>query len=140
MARAGPCPTKRDQALHGPLVGHQAELGRRDAERGVGGGDAQVAGHRQLGAGAEGGAVDGGDGRERRRAQAVEQPVERLDEGVVLDRGEVGAGAEVAGGAGQHERPGGRRGRGASRAASEPVEGLVVEGVAPLGAVDGDQR
>ena len=61
------------QPLDRPVVDQQPELGGGDAEPGGGGGHPQVAGHGQLGARAERGAVDRGQVRtgvvaQRRRA------------------------------------------------------------------------
>ena len=105
MARAGPGPGQAQQALHRPLVDHQAELGRRDAERRVGRGDAEVAGDRELGAGTERRALDRGEGGQGQIAQREQEVVEPGHELRVLDAAEVGPGTEVAAGAGEHEHP-----------------------------------
>ena len=54
-------PGQQGEALRRPVVGHEPELGRRDAEAGVRGDDPEVTRDGQLRARAEGGAVDGGD-------------------------------------------------------------------------------
>lgn len=120
------------------MVHHQAELGGGDAEVGVGVGHPQITGHRQLGAGTEGGSLHGGQGGERRVAKGGQHLLERGGEGLVLDTGEVGAGAEVAAGSGEHRQP--DIVRGAGQGLVEGVEGLVVEGVSPLGPVEGDHE
>ena len=78
----------------------------------------------------------------RRGAQTLEQLVQLGHEALVLDGGQVGAGAEVAVGPREHEHAQVARGRVAvapASAAEQPVERLVVEGVAPLGSVDGHE-
>ena len=64
--------------------------------------------------------------------------MEQVDELVVLDPGEIGAGAEVAAGAGQHEHPASRAVVGRGQPGEELLERLVVERVAPLGTIDRD--
>ena len=64
---------------------------------------------------------------------------QRGGEAVVLDAGEVGAGAERAAGAGEHERPDLLARRRASMAARSSTQRVEVDGVAALGPVDGDE-
>ena len=96
-----------------PRQAHRAEVDERhaeapavDAERGVGGGDAQVAPHGQLEPAGDGGALDGGDDRlaeaqpcrpHRARPVIADRAAVTVGEGL-----EVGAGAEVATRAGEH--------------------------------------
>ena len=128
-------PRQQGQTIDGPHVDRQAETSRRDAEAGRGRGDPQVAGDGELGARPQGGAVRGRDRDEGGHAQAVEHRPEQGREGLVLDARQVGAGAEVAVRPGQHEctdivvAPVQRSDQG--------IERLVVDGVAPLGAIDG---
>ncbi len=147
-------PSGEDQ-VDGPAVpdepgqAHRAEVDERhaeapavDAERGVGGGDAQVAPHGQLEPAGDGGTLDGGDDRlaeaqpcRPHRARPViadRAPV------TVGERLEVGAGAEVPAGAGEH-------GHGQGVVGVERLERLEqqrrrgrVDGVAPLRTVDRD--
>ena len=65
----------------------------------------QVAGDGQLGPRAQGGAVDGGDERSGIVAQRGQQLAQAVGEAVVLHPGEVGAGAEVPAGSGEHHHP-----------------------------------
>ena len=94
------------EAVHGPVVDHQAELRGRDAEARARRRHPQVTGDGELGAGAEGRAVDRGDGGERGVVQRVEHLLQQHRERLVLDPGEVGARAEVAVRTGQHQRTG----------------------------------
>ena len=55
----------------------------------------------------------------------------------VLDAGQVGAGTEVPARTGQHHHPGGV---GPGVGVEQLVEGLVVEGVAALHSIDGEER
>ena len=97
MARAGPAAEQRHQPLDGPAVDHQAEPGGGDAEAGVRRGHPQVARRRQLGAGAEGGALDGGDGDGRQLGRARSARPRRAAKKPSLSTPvEVGAGAERA--------------------------------------------
>jgi hypothetical protein len=124
------------QALHRPLIDHETELRGRDAEGGIGGGAAQVACGRELGAGAEGSAFDGGERGERRRPESDEHLVQQFHECPVFHAGQVSARTEVAPGAAHHQDA--RVGRGLGDSGQECPEGVVVDGVASLGSVDGE--
>ena len=142
MARATdwPATPARRVTVHWSVM--SPSFAGRDAEGGARRGDAQVAGDGQLRAGPERGAVDRGHGGERRGAQTLEQVVQLGHEAVVLDGGQVRAGAEVPVGPGQdeHAQVARRRvGRRTGQRREQPVERVVVEGVAPLGSVDGDE-
>ena len=117
----GRLPGQAHQPLHRPLVDHEAELGGGDPEGGVGGGDAQVARDGELGAGTEGEPLDRGDRRQRQVAQAAQHPAEAGDELGVLDPAQVGAGAEVAAGAGEDQHPGVAVAAPSASAASSPA-------------------
>ena len=131
-----PAARQRRQAGHGPLVDGQAQPTGRDAEAGLGGRHPQIARHRQLRPRPEGGAVGGRQRHVGSQAQPVEHRAQQRREPGVLDTAEVGAGAEVAGGAGEddhaHVVPAPVQGR------AERLERRVVEGVAALGSIDRD--
>ena len=122
--------------LHRPVVDHQPELGGGDAETGVGRGQPQVARGRELHARAEGGAVDRGQRDERHLGQGVEHPAQHACEPRAFHPRQVGAGAEMATGAGEHQHAcvGGSVDR-----SQQVVERLGVDGVATLLAVDRDE-
>ena len=68
---------QQGQALHRPVVDHQAQFGGRDGESGGRVDDAQVAGQGQLGARPEGGAVHGGDDRDGNGHDHLQQVAQR---------------------------------------------------------------
>ena len=123
--------------LDGPVIDDEAEAGRRDAEATGRRRHPQVAADRQLGAGAEGRTVDGGDDRHGQLGEAAQRALQRGGELALLDTGEVGAGAEGRRGARQHHDA--RRGR--HRLGVEEAEQRgVVDGVAALRAIEGDDE
>ena len=132
----GSVPRQARQALDGPLVDGEPQLGRRYPEAGCARGDPEIAGHRQLRPGAEGGAVDGSDHRPGIVVQRGEDLVETGCEAFVLHAGKVGTRAEGVAGSCQHEHPGAGRG---TVHVEQPVERLAIEGIAPFGPVDGHQ-
>ena len=73
--------------------------------------------------------------------QPLEHDAQRGREALVLEPGQVGAGAEVAAGAGEDEDAGDRisASGGGDRRAS-PVKRLAIDGVAALGPIDRDER
>ena len=93
------------QPLDGPVIHHEPQLGGRDAEAGIGRGNAQITCDRQLGAGSERGTVHCCDHGLGDVAQRGERGAQRLHERRVLDVGEVGPRAEVLTRAGEHEDP-----------------------------------
>lgn len=127
-------------------TGHDAEGDFGEGEAGGGGGVDEVAGERDLAAAAIGGAVDGGDDRDRAGDQGGGHALEDVVLGLPLGVGhsaallEVAAGAEGAvAGAGEDD---GAAGVGVGGEGAEDVEQveahLGVEGVHGGGAVEGD--
>ncbi len=132
-------PGQGGQAADRPLVDHEAELGRRAPRTRRSGW--RCGGRRRWRAGCRrpGRTLDHGHGRAAEPPEAAEHPAQAGDELVVLDGAQVGAGAEVAVGAGQGQHPDVVVGR-LRQGGLEPGEGLVVEGAAALGPVDGDDE
>ncbi len=123
-------------------VGDQADAGEGlEEDRGLGGDD-HVAGEREVGAGAGGGAVDGGDGRDRAVVEGGEQGLVLVAQRPLDVRrdvlGEVLAGAEAGAGAGEDEDAALPRGAGDGVAKGKAER--RVEAVADFGAVQGDGR
>jgi hypothetical protein len=92
--RARPAHQARQQP-GAAAVGNQADPGEGLDETGAAGGDHEVAAEREVGAGAGGDAVDGGDHRHRQVGNAVGQwPVLAFDHGAHIGR-TVGASVHV---------------------------------------------
>ena len=137
MSRAAPSPQVRATRSRVQWSTIRPSLATGTANRAVGPDDAHVAGDGELHPEAHAGALDRGDGRHRGGGEVFEHLGEAGGERDVLELGEVGAGAEVALGAGEHDGAG-VVGQGADHGAVEVLEGLEVQGVAAVGAVDGD--
>ena len=142
-------PRLADQArqAHGAQVDQRhAEPAAEDAEGGVVGGDAQVGPAGQLQAAGHREALDRGDHRlgELQAGGAHRAEVALAFEApaglAVGDRLQIGAGAEVVALAAQDGDVGGLVGVEALEGVVEQAGGGKVDGVAPLGAADGDDR
>ena len=130
--------------------GHQADSRLGQAEAGVVGGDDDVAGHRHLAAAAEGEAVDRGDHRLGALpvgGDSAEAALHRSKRGALVGRHprhfggvlQIVAGRECAlAGAGQDSDPGGIVGGEGVPGVGQFLSGRRVNGVHPLGPVDGD--
>lgn len=125
-------------------VGHAGVAGL-EARRGAG--DAEVAAQGQVHAGADGGAVDRGDGRLVQAVQAGHQGVGGFGPAVGFQLaarfglgpfGEVGAGAEAAALAGQHDDAHGRVDGVGVEQRVQVLQRGNVQRVALFGAVQGD--
>ena len=140
-ARAG---LNADGALQHPgrtAAGMDAELLEARVEQRRGTGDPHIGGQREVQPGADGGAVDGRDRRQRAVGDGEEAVVDRPQPvlGRLAERGQVGACAERLACAGDDEgmhvgvRLGGIDG------CAQPGRDLGGDGVAAVGIVDGDQ-
>ena len=126
-----------DQAVDGPPVDHDPELGGGHAETAMG-----VATRRSQAAaswrpGAEGGAFDGGDGGRRQLRDPIEHGPQRGGEAGALHAGQIGAGAERAIRAHQDEGPHLAL-DGLVQRGPDGDQRLVIDGVAALRPVDRD--
>ena len=92
------------QALGAAGARQQAELHFGQAEPGVLGGDAEMAGQRDFKTAAKGGAMDGGDDRLRRVLDFGQHFAETRRLRRLAEFGDVGAGDKGAAGAGQNDR------------------------------------
>jgi hypothetical protein len=119
------------------VVDRQPEPGRRHPEARLRGRHPQVTRHGELHAGAEHEPVEGGQRHERRVPQQPQRPVEGGDEHVVVDPAEVGPGAEVPAGPGEHDHPPAGLPR-RQQLVAQRGDGGEVDGVAALGPVDGE--
>ena len=136
--RPGDGPTQlAGEALDRPVVDDETEPGGRNAEPARRRRHANVAGHGELGAGAEGGTVDGGDGRDGQLGEPAQHAAERLGELALLDAHQVGAGAERRRSARQHEHAGVG---GDALSVEQGEQRGVVDGVATLGTVERDDE
>jgi hypothetical protein len=121
------------EAFDRPVIDHQPETGRWHTESASRCGHTQVAGHGELGTGAERRPVDRGHHRQRKLGEPSEHLVEELCELALLDPVEVGAGTERGWFTGEDQHPRvvevGLRG-------SELQQRVAVDGVAAGGPVE----
>ena len=140
-------PDQARQALGPTSTGNDAQTDLGQPEHRVVGGDNEVGQHRQLGATAEGEAVDGGDHRLRHVAQLPEHAPEQLALSNPLFRREVASGLQVSPSAEralaratQNDRPDGIVRRQALARLPELLTQGVVDSVEHLGSIQDHLR
>ena len=144
MAAAVCGPTRVAQHPRVAAAGVEAEVEEAGVELARRAGEAHVAAQRQVHAGADGGAVDGGEGRQRRAADPEEALVDRRAGSSAAPAGaevaEVGAGAERGRRAGDDDRADAVVGLERVEGGDDLVDHRRGERVAALGVVEGRRR